>query len=754
MSKSLVIVESPSKVKSIQKYLGKDYTVASSKGHIVDLPKSELGVDVDKNYKPKYVVTKSKALKDLKKAFEGKDTLILAVDPDREGEAIGWHVAQKLGVITPKGKIKDGMKLERIVFTSITKDAVKDAIKKPRKLDMNLVDAQQARRILDRLVGYKLSPLLWKKIRFGLSAGRVQSVAVRLVVEREEERDAFNAEEYWSINADLSEEKIKGDPEVQINIKKEVLESGDEKVKKEDSEEYITFGLSKINGKKAVLPNQKDTKKIIDDVKKSEWKISGIKAKKAVRNSKPPFTTSTLQQTASSWFGYSPKKTMMIAQKLYEQGHITYMRTDSTNLAPDAVGDIRKYIKKDLGAKYLPGSAKAYKTKAKVAQEAHEAIRPSQVTNRPGELKLKEEHKKLYALIWQRTVASQMASAELENGKIEVEVGKYLFAANGQKILFDGYLKVYPEKVGENLLPELNEGDILNLARILGNQHFTQPPARYSEASLIKALESYGIGRPSTYVPILSTIQTRKYVEKLGRYFIPTDTGIIVTRLLTDHFDNVVNYEFTAGIEGKLDDIANGDEDWVKMMGDFYVPFDKNIQEKDKTIDRTAYTVIGDGPANIKCPDCKGKMDIKLGRFGKFYSCKKWPDCKGMLSMEGKSKEDIEKEGVGKAFLSTYKPSPKTEDDRPFLLREGRYGKFWAHPDYPKVKDARPLEYTDEVFEKIYGKAPKSEDGTDMILRKGRFGEFWAHKDYPEKKEVSKLDKKEVKMKKEELGVA
>ncbi len=749
---SLVIVESPSKAKTIKKYLGTGYQVLSSKGHISDLPKSQLGIDVEHEYKPEYIVTKEKVLSELKKEFKGKDELILAVDPDREGEAIGWHVARELGLINDSGKIKKGKSLKRIVFTSITSDAVKKAISNPRDIDMNLVNAQQARRVLDRLVGYKLSPLLWKKIRFGLSAGRVQSVALKIIIEREEERMKFNPEEYWSVNAGVDKKKNKSDVQVEIIKKQETTEDEDVDGK---TIKGIPFSLQKIERKKAEIKNETDAKKILDIVVKEAWIVENIEKKVTQRNPKPPFTTSLLQQTASNKLGFTPKRTMMVAQKLYEAGHITYMRTDSTNITKEAIDSIRGVISKDFGKEYLPKDPKFYKTKAKVAQEAHEAIRPSDCTKRSGDLKkLTPEQVKLYDLIWSRTVASQMVPAKVENNKIFINIkDKYLFVANGQKLIFDGYLVAYNEKFNEVMLPELSIGDELSLYSLFANQHFTQPPARFSEASLIKVLEQFGIGRPSTYVPIIHTIQQRGYVEKEGRYLKPTDTGFVVTNLLRDHFDSIVDYNFTADLEDDLDGIANGEHEWVSVIDRFFKPFDKKIIKKDKEIDRTEYTVLEKGVSTYKCPLCKSKMDLKLGRYGRFYSCSKWPDCKGILDMDGKSEDDLQKEIKTEEFLATYKPAPKTDDGRDFVMKKGRFGKFWAHPDYPKVKDARPLEYSDKIFKKIYGVAPKGEDGKKMILRRGRFGEFWAHPDYPKVKEVVRIKKKEIEEKKKELGI-
>ena len=706
--KKLVVVESPAKVKSIEKYLGKEYEVQASYGHVVDLPKSNLGVDTEKNFEPDYVVSNKKSIKQLKKSFKGKKTLVLAVDPDREGEAIGWHVARQLGVVDKKGNSKKGKELQRIVFTSITKDAVKEAAKKPRKIDMNLVNAQQARRVLDRLVGYKLSPLLWKKIRYGLSAGRVQSVALRLIVEREEERDKFESEEYWSLEAMLEKDgKMVKDPSVIISLKEDDKEK--EKI------EGISFKLKKIDGEKASIDNKESAEKIIGNLKDSKWIVDSIKTKKRKKYPKPPFTTSTLQRTASSWFKFSAKRTMSVAQKLYEKGLITYMRTDSTNISKIALEQARKEIKDAYGDKYLPKKPKFYKTKAKVAQEAHEAIRPTDFGKKAKDLKLKGQNAKLYDLIYQRALASQMVPAQLEKARIDINVDKYDFRANGQRILFKGFLDLYPERVSENILPEIDKGDELNLLQIIAQQHFTQPPPRYSEASLIKILESYGIGRPSTYVPIIGTIQSRKYVIKEGRYFVPTDTGKVVIKLLKDHFSGIVDYDFTAEMENSLDEVAMGEKDWVKEIEEFYTPFEKLIEKKEEEIEKKDYTILGDAPKDIKCPECNALMKIKLGRYGAFYSCSKWPDCKGMRNKKGKSNEDIKNMVNKEEFKNKYQEAPKTEDGRDYELKSGRYGKFWAHPDYPKVKDAQPL--------KLKENCP--ECGNPLVERKGRGGKFF-----------------------------
>ncbi|MDD3647839.1 MAG: type I DNA topoisomerase [Candidatus Dojkabacteria bacterium] len=703
----LVVVESPAKVKTISKFLGKDYKVAASMGHFVDLPKKEIGVDIEKDFEPKYVVTSRKSLKKLRDAFSGVDTLIIASDLDREGEAIGWHVAQRLGVISKSGKIKDtSKKLERIIFTSITKEAIEDAVKLPRKIDMHLVEAQQARRILDRLVGYKLSPLLWKKIRFGLSAGRVQSVAVRIIVDREEERDKFKSEEYWRVFADLLDNASKS--KVNVNIFR--------KFDEEDKHIFkgIKFELIRINGKKVKIEKESTAKRILEKLLDNKWVISDIVRKQSKKNPNPPFITSTLQRTASNMWGYPAKRTMSIAQKLYEAGYITYMRTDSFNMVASAVKEIQAFIKKQYGDKYINNGKKKYFSKVTSAQEAHEAIRPTHVSKSSVDLGLSGEAQKLYDLIRNRTIATEMPPAILENTKLQIKIGEYLFESYGQRVLFDGYLKVYKEKVSENILPELKVGQELFPYSLLASQHFTSPPPRYSEASLIKKLEQFGIGRPSTYAPIISTILARKYVIKEGRYFVPTETGKIVTKLLKKYFSNIVDTGFTAEMEKDLDKIAEGKAEWVKIIKSFFTPFNKNIEDGEKKITREEFTVIGD--SKFKCPECGKKMLRKIGRFGEFLSCSDFPKCKGMRSVEGKTEEDRAKETAKEAksedFQSKYLPAPKAEDGKEMMLKVGRYGKFWAHPDYPKVKEAKPLLLKENC----------PECSEPLVERKGKWG--------------------------------
>ncbi len=742
MNKKLVIVESPSKEKYIKKYLGASYDVKASYGHIADLPKKELGVDIEKNFKPKYIVTNRKALRGLKDAFKGKNTLILAVDPDREGEAIGWHVAQRLGVIDKTYKVKKGKSLQRIVFTEITKDALQKAITNPRNIDINLVNAQQTRRILDRLVGYKLSPVLWKKIRYGLSAGRVQSVALKIIVDREREIKEFKPQQYWQIIAYLGNDKTS-----LKNI--EIVKDGDE-LKKLDKNE-IKFFLIKIKDKKAKLEEEKKVKKILKFVLNQDWIINEIK--KTKRSIKPyaPFKTSTLQQDASNKLGFTPKKTMMVAQKLYENGLITYMRTDSISLSNQAIDAIRKFIRNKYSDNYLPEKPIFYKTKSKVAQEAHECIRPTNFNKEPNKLNLSKDESRLYELIFNRAVASQMKEAIVLKQQIFINVDKYLFESQGQKIVFDGFLKILKsaQQFEDMINLDLKEKQKLFLHSIYGLQKFTKPKPRYKEASLVKILEKLGVGRPSTYASIISTLLTRKYVIKDKKFLVPTDVGIMVTKLLEENFPDVVDYKFTARLEDLLDEIANGKKDWIEVLKNFYDPFEDNLNKKTKEISRKDYTILGNAPSDIKCPKCGGNMIIKLSKFGKFYSCAKWPDCDGMVAIKSDSDTDLDVDD--KKFFEIYKRPPKTDDGRNYVLKNGRFGQFWAHPDYPKIKDAKSLEFKDSIKRKIYGRPPKAKDGLQMVLRSGRYGEFWAHPDYPKIKEVKRIKKQEVDKRKKEI---
>jgi DNA topoisomerase-1 len=600
MPTSLVIVESPTKGNTIKKFLGPDYEVLSSYGHIRDLPKGELGVDLENNFKPKYVIP-SKARKTagfLKKQAQKADSIILATDQDREGEAIAWHLTQVLNL--------DGKKTyQRIVFHEITKQAIEEALKNPGKIDMNLVDAQQARRILDRIVGYKLSPFLWKKMARGLSAGRVQSVAVKLVAEREKEIENFVAQEYWSIEALLKSRQTDAKNEFSALL-----------IKKE--EEVLD---------RLAIKNQKEAKQIVKDLDGAKYEVEKVEKKEIKKNPLAPFTTSTLQQEAWRRFRWPVKLTMRIAQKLYETGNITYHRTDSLNLSSLALNVAKKFITGNYGDNYY--QFRKYKTKGR-AQEAHEAIRPAYPERR--QIKSDDKGSRLYDLIWQRFIACQMSQAIFDSTTTDIKADKYIFRANGQILKFDGFLKVYPIKYQESELPPLKVNEILELMKLIPAQHFTQPPPRFSEASLIKALEKEGIGRPSTYAPIISTIQERNYIEKdEKRCFKPTEIGTAVNDLLVRHFPKIVDIKFTANMEEDLDKIAQGEKEWVKIIGEFYGSFSENLQQKYQEVSKKEFT---EKPTEKKCPQCAAPLLIRLGKFGKFYACSKFPECRYTESLK------------------------------------------------------------------------------------------------------------------------
>jgi len=602
---NLILVESPAKGKTIKSFLGKDYMVKSSFGHVRDLPAKKLSIDIENDFKPEYAIIPraKKIVSELKKYAKGKN-VILASDEDREGEAIAWHLKHALKLENPK----------RIVFHEITKSAIEKALKNPRNLNLDLVDAQQARRILDRLVGYKLSPLLWKKVARGLSAGRVQSVAVRLIVERQKAIDKFNAEEYWTIEAEFKNELIA-------------------KLIKENDKIIPKLGIK----------TEKESKDIIQNLENTEYKIKNIERKQIKKYPLPPFTTSTLQQDAFRRLRLSAKQTMYFAQQLYEGidlkeksvGLITYMRTDSLNLSNQAINSLRNEIKK-IGKEYLPERAIFYRTKSKGAQEAHEAIRPTHPEKKPEDIKqyLDKNQYKLYKLIWDRTMACQMTPAVFDSTSINIQADKYEFKSNGNILKFDGFLKVYQIKTQDVLLPEIKENEILDLEKLIPSQHFTKPPAPYSEATLVKALEENGIGRPSTYAPTLDTIQRRNYVVKKLRYLYPTDIGIVVNDLLVKHFPNIVDINFTAKMEQDLDKIAQGKEKWVKIIKEFYIPFAKNIKDKEKEIDKKELT---EEPSEEICDKCRKPMIIKIGRYGKFLACSGFPKCKNTKPIQNSS---------------------------------------------------------------------------------------------------------------------
>jgi len=658
---NLVIVESPTKARTISKFLDKNYKVLSSFGHVRDLPKSKLGIDETKDFTPEYIIpTKAKKnLALLKKEASNADIITLATDEDREGEAIAWHITKALGLSKPKLKTQSSKHIERIVFHEITKEAINEALKNPREIDMKMVNAQQARRVLDRLVGYKLSPFLWKKIARGLSAGRVQSVAVRLICEREEEIKKFTKEEFWNIVAILFKDK------------------GQE----------IEANLTKINNEKLeklAIKNEKEAKSIKNDLDKASYKILSIERKKNLKYPLAPYTTSTLQQDAAIRLHFSSKKTMFVAQKLYEgiklekgapTGLITYMRTDSVNLAESFLFEAQKYLKEKISADFTEG-ARHFKTKSKSAQEAHEAIRPTSAFRDPESVKshLSNDEARLYGLIWKRAIASQMAPAQIETTKITIEANgdkTYELETKGEIIKFEGFLKIYKSNSKEKILPELNQGDVLNLKEIISEQKFTQPPARYSEAMLIKTLEKYGIGRPSTYAPTITTIQTRGYVEKNEeKRFAPTEIGSMVNDLLVKHFNSIIDYDFTASMEESLDDIASGKKEWVPVIKEFYEPFSKTLKEAyDKVKAQNGKAV------DKKCPKCGSGMVEKFSRYGKFIACSNYPTCKYIESPDGKENNE-----------------PKYSDQKcpdcqgRLVFKRGRFGEFLGCENYPKCK--------------------------------------------------------------------
>ncbi len=616
---SLVIVESPTKANTISHFLGKGYRVLSSYGHIRDLPKGEIGVDIENNFKPRYVIP-AKARKNvniLKKEAEKAKEVILATDEDREGESIAWHLAQVLQL--GKSQTSKSKPYIRIVFHEITKSAIEEALKNPREIDKNLVDAQQARRILDRIVGYKISPFLWKKVARGLSAGRVQSVAVRLVVEREREIEEFKPEEYWLIEALLKQQ------------------SKNDKSKITNSKSQTEFKALLVKKEGRVIPKpgiktKKEADEILTDLKGAEYRVEKVEKKEVKRNPLPPFTTSTLQQEAWKRFFWPAKMTMRLAQQLYEKGTITYHRTDSLNLSQLSLFSAKKFIEDNLGKNYWAGFLRKYKTKSRGAQEAHEAIRPTRPEKTPQSISLEQNQLKLYSLIWQRFIASQMAPALFDSTVAEIRANNYTFRANGSTLEFDGFLRVYPMKFEENELPPLKEKDALGLIKIASSQHFTKPPSRYNEATLIKKLEENGIGRPSTYAPILSTIQARNYVEKNEqRRFRPTEIGTVVNDILVKHFPEIVDIKFTAKMEEGLDRVAAGKEKWVSLCQDFYKPFEKNLERKYKEVSKKEFT---EEPTDKKCPKCGAPLIIRLGKFGKFYACSNFPKCKYTAPLE------------------------------------------------------------------------------------------------------------------------
>lgn len=607
MPRVLVIVESPAKAKTIGRFLGKNYTVKASMGHVVDLPRSQFGVDVNNDFQPKYITIrgKGKILQELREAAKKANHVYLATDPDREGEAISWHLSQALGLPA---------KANRIEFHEITPRAIQQALDNPRPLDIQKVNAQQARRILDRLVGYELSPVLWAKVRRGLSAGRVQSAAVRLITDREAEIGAFNPEEYWTINGTF----LKG------------------------SRTFVPAMLAQINGKKAEITDEKTAMNAVAAIKKESFSVTDVKTKERLRHPAPPFTTSTLQQEAARKLGYSSRKTMMLAQQLYEGlelgdegsvGLVTYIRTDSVRTAEEAGLEAVTTIKEIYGMDYLPEHPPVYKTRSSNAQEAHEAIRPTSTQRRPESVKtfLTRDQFRLYQLIWNRFLASQMRPALFDTVTAEIKGGSFLFRATGSTLKFPGFLALYQESLDEEsqdvegTIPELQAGEALRLKEIDPKQHFTQPPARYSEAMLIRALEELGIGRPSTYAPIIETNLKRNYVSLMEKRFHPTELGQVVIDLLKEYFPEIVDLAFTAEMEERLDQVAEGDEEWKKILREFYAHFSKEVEKAKVGLEKVK---IADEESDEVCELCGRKMVYKFGRFGKFLACPGYPECK------------------------------------------------------------------------------------------------------------------------------
>ncbi len=717
--KSLVIVESPAKANTINKYLGKDFVVKASLGHVKDLPKSKLGVDVENNFEPVYeqIKGKEKVIKELKTAAKSADRILLAADPDREGEAICQHLKELL----------EGNKAEiyRVLFNEITPKAIKAAVENPGRINQKIVDAQQARRILDRLVGYQISPLLWDKVRRGISAGRVQTVALRLIVEREREIKAFVAEEYWSITA-----RLEGHQPPPFEAK-----------------------LAKIKGKTAEVKNQAEADHILKSLETAAFNVDTVVTKEKKRSPVPPFTTSKLQQDSARRLRFTVKKTMMLAQKLYEGieigeegriGLITYMRTDSTRVSDDAMQMVRSYVSDVYGTNYLPEKPVVYKSK-KDAQDAHEAIRPTFVGRTPDDLKgyLSEDEYKLYKLIWTRFVASQMNPAIYDQTSVEITAKDYLFRASGRVLKFDGFLRVYEETADEDAkkpddeeditLPALGQGEALKSLGITPKQHFTEPPPRYTEASLVKILEEKGIGRPSTYATILTTIQDREYAMKEQGKFRPTELGTVVTDQLVRHFEEIFDIQYTARMEEELDEVEEGKMTWVEALDEFYKKFQKDLKKATKNMENLKAQEI---PTDQVCEKCGAGMVQKWGQFGSFLACSAYPDCKNTkeIAKDEPSGKDGEAAAGGDA-----EPEPCENCGKPMALKRGRFGQFYACTGYPDCKTTRKIvagsavpKKPDVVLEEI---CPKC-NSAKMVIKEGRFGPFTSCSNYPKCKYI------------------
>jgi DNA topoisomerase-1 len=719
MAKALVIVESPAKAKTINKYLGKQYIVKASLGHIKDLPKRDLAVDVEKGFEPRYEVIegKKKLIAELKQTAKKVQDVYLAADPDREGEAICFHLQEELG------NGKNGPRIYRVMFNEITKGAIQKAFEKPGQVDVHLVDAQQARRVLDRLVGYKISPLLWDKVRRGLSAGRVQTVALRLIVEREREIRAFVPKEYWTLDADLQGKKP----------------------------QLLTARLARINDQPAEIANQQSSDEILAALEDAAYVVKSVARREKRRNPVAPFITSTLQQESSRKLRFSVKRTMMLAQRLYEGveigkegavGLITYMRTDSTRISEDAIRDVRDFIRERYGKEFLPESANVYKSK-KEAQDAHEAIRPTSMAFTPEVVAkyLAEDEMKLYRLIWNRFVACQMMPAVYDQTTIDVNArGKngldYLFRATGSVLKFEGFLKVYqegkdqPDEEDEEMkhkLPAVAEGEVLRLKELRPEQHFTEPPPRYNEATLVKRLEADGVGRPSTYASILSTIQEREYVKKEGGRFFPTELGMVVTDLLLESFDDIFDVRYTARMEEELDDIEEGKIDWRTAMSEFYDRFDRDLKHAEEHMTDIKRM---EKPTDLTCEKCGKPLVIKWGRHGSFIACTGYPDCTYTRELT------VDLPDVDKVDLSEQGDEEYCENcGRPMVLKKGRFGTFYACTGYPDCKTTKPIGGQQKKADvPLDEKCPNC--SSNLVVKSGRFGEFTACSNYPSCKYV------------------
>jgi DNA topoisomerase-1 len=756
VAKNLVIVESPAKAKTINKYLGKDFEVKASMGHVRDLPKKTLGVDVKQGFQPDYEVlpTRKKVLDELKAAAKGAEAIFLAADPDREGEAICWHLSEALGVRSKK-------KFRRVVFNEITRRAIEDAFRNPTDIDDRKVDAQQARRILDRLVGYKVSPLLWEKVRRGLSAGRVQSVALKLICDRERAIRAFVPEEYWTVTANLAA----AEPPV------------------------FPANLAKKNGKNVAIGNAEQAAEVRRDLEAATYRVQKVVARERKRNPVPPFITSKLQQEGAKKLRFTVKKTMQVAQRLYEGvelgadgslGLITYMRTDSTRVSDDALVAVRERITTNWGAEYVPERPNFYRSK-KDAQDAHEAIRPTYLDRDPESIKrfLSKDEYALYKLIWNRFLASQMKPALYDETVVDIEAGAYLLRARGATLKFRGFLAVYEESADERVqgkppaedaespravaaegaegaekpetgeagssaapeggvqLPPLAEGDVLRLQKLDTDQHFTQPPPRFSEASLVKELEENGIGRPSTYASIIATIEAREYMEKQEGKLLPTELGFLVTDLLTEHFQDIMNVEYTAAMEEELDQIEDGQDNLLNTLNQFWKKFEKDLKKAHKEMENVKGK---EEPTEEKCDKCGAPMVIKWGRYGKFLACSNYPECKNTRQLEGgegapEVHEDVEKEVC-------------PNHGEKMVLKKGRFGPFLACPNYPDCKVTKRLVRGEGGKLQVEALKPIDENcpecGKPLMWRRGRFGPFIACSDYPNCKYIKKKEAREI----------